>query len=163
MIKILILALPAMVCAVIALLLTLNVVTSRNKPQVKLLAFMVVSMLLYVAHFIFFNDLIDAIPFSDTIYSFCNPAVYPLFFIYVEELTLKRPNRLHQLLYLLPAIVCFVAVGGLYLMMDQHLLICKPVVDSAISTNLAFLRMLFSVRICLIRAAASGSLAIIYR
>lgn len=120
MIKILILALPAMVCAVIALLLTLNVVTSRNKPQVKLLAFMVVSMLLYVAHFIFFNDLIDAIPFSDTIYSFCNPAVYPLFFIYVEELTLKRPNRLHQLLYLLPAIVCFVAVGWLYLMMDQQ-------------------------------------------
>ena len=81
---------------------------------------MVVSMLLYIAHFIFFNNLRDAIPFSDTIYSFCNPAVYPLFFIYVEELTLKRPNRLRQLLYLLPAIVCSVVVGELYLMMDQQ-------------------------------------------
>ena len=120
MIKILILALPAMVCAVIALLLALNVMGSKNRPQLKLLAFMVVSFFLYTAHFIFFNDLNDAIPFSDSVYSFCNPAVYPLFFIYVEELTLRRPNRFYQLLYLLPAILCSVAVGVLYLMMDQQ-------------------------------------------
>ena len=115
----LILSLPATVCTIMAFLLILNLLSKWNKPQFKLLVFMLVSMLLYTAHFFFFKGLTYAIPFSDTIYCFCNPAVYPLFYIYVEELTVRHPNRLRHFFYLLPALVCFVAVGGLYLMMSQ--------------------------------------------
>ena len=45
--------------------------------------------------------------------------------------------------------------------LHQLLLICNPFVESDISTKRAFLLIRCSVSICLIRAVASGSLAII--
>ena len=43
------------------------------------------------------------IPLTDTLYSFCNPAVFPLYYLYIEELTEHRPNRLRQALCMLPS------------------------------------------------------------
>ena len=60
------------------------------------------------------------IPLTDTFYCFCNPAVFPLYFLYIEELTEYRPNRWRQAFYLLPSLLCFLAAGMLYLLMDSQ-------------------------------------------
>ena len=71
-----------------------------------------------MAHWVFFNRQLEIIPLSDTIYCFCNPAVFPLFYIYIEELTLSRPDSWRRIVYLIPSLICFFIVGSLYLMMD---------------------------------------------
>ena len=108
-----------LVCGIMTALLALHLRIKANRPQLRLFFFMASATLLYTGHFIFFNGIKEAIPFSDTVYCFCNPAVYPLFYIYIEERTIRRPNRLWQFYYLLPAIICFLTVGFLYLLMDH--------------------------------------------
>ena len=108
-----------LVCGIMTALLALHLRIKANRPQLRLFFFMASATLLYTGHFIFFNGIKEAIPFSDTVYCFCNPAVYPLFYIYIEELTIRRPNRLWQFYYLQPAIICFLTVGFLYLLMDH--------------------------------------------
>ncbi len=111
--------LPMMVCAILSVLLGLSLLNKWDKPRFVLLLFMLTAALLYWGHSIFFYRLTDLITYSDTIYSFCNPAVFPLFFIYIEELTLRQTDRRRQLIYLLPSLVCCVTVGILYILMDE--------------------------------------------
>ena len=111
---------PLFVSGILSVLLALSLYQRWDKPRFRLLIFMLTTTLLYLAHCIFFNDIQEAIPFSDTVYCFCNPAVYPLYLIYIEELTLHRPDRSLQFIILLPAIVCCIAVGTIYLLMDAH-------------------------------------------
>ncbi len=77
-------------------------------------------MLLYQAHFIYFNRQTDIIPLTDTIYCFCNPAVFPLYYLYIEELTEYHPKRWRQALCLLPSVFCFFSVGILYMLMNDE-------------------------------------------
>jgi len=86
----------------------------------RLLFFMTTAMLLYMAHFIYFNRQMEFIPLSDTLYCFCNPAVFPLYYLYIEELTEYQHNRWRQALYLLPSAVCFLLVGVIYLLMNAE-------------------------------------------
>ena len=111
-------SMPMIVCGILTAQLGLSLYDRWDRPRFRLLIFMATATLLYTAHCIFFNNLTQAIPFSDTLYSFCNPAVYPLYYLYIEELTLHRPNRWRQFLMLVPSIVCFLAVGLLYLLMS---------------------------------------------
>ena len=113
-------SMPMFVSGVLSVLLALSLHHRWDKPRFRLLIFMVTTTLLYLAHYIFFNHILEAIPFSDTVYCFCNPAVYPLYLIYIEELTLHRPDRSLQFVILLPAIVCSLAVGGIYMLMNAE-------------------------------------------
>lgn len=118
MIGVLMSALPMIVCGVLSVLIALSLYNHRNLAKVRLLVFMVTATVLYFAHFIYFNHQTAMIPLTDTLYSFCNPAVFPLYFLYIEELTAYRPNRWRQAFILLPPILCFLAVGIIYLLMD---------------------------------------------
>lgn len=120
MIQSMIISLPMMVCIILSALLGLSLHDRWDKPKSRLLIYMVVAAFLYLAHSIYFHRLTEAIPFSDTVYSFCNPAVFPLFYIYIEELTTNQPLRWRQWLYLSPAFVCFILVGLLYILMDKE-------------------------------------------
>ena len=110
--------LPAVVCGVLTTLFALDLCREFSRTRLYLLLFMVAAGLLYIAHGVYFNHQTGAIPVTDTIYSFCNPAVFPLFYIYIEELTTGRHNRWRHMLYLLPSLFCMTTVGVLYGMMN---------------------------------------------
>lgn len=113
-------SLPMIVCGVISVLIALSLYNNRNLAKVRLLVFMLTATVLYFAHFIYFNCQTAVIPLTDSFYCFCNPAVFPLYFLYIEELTEYRPNRWRQAFYLLPSLLCFLAAGMLYLLMDSQ-------------------------------------------
>ena len=134
MLGILMSALPMIVCGVLSVLIALSLHNHRDRAKVRLLVFMLTATALYFAHFIYFNRQTTVIPLTDTIYCFCNPAVFPLYFLYIEELTEYRPNRWKQALSLLPSLLCFLAAGIVYLLMDSqetstfiHQRTCTPV------------------------------------
>ena len=113
-------SLPMIVCGILSVLIVLSLYDCRNMAKTRLLFFMITAMVLYLAHYIYFNRLIAVIPLSDTIYCFCNLAVFPLYFLYIEELTDYRPNRWRQALYLLPSLLGGMAVGLIYTQMDRQ-------------------------------------------
>ena len=106
------------VCGVLSVLIALSLYNHWDRVKMRLLMFMATATVLYLAHYIYFNRQMAVIPLTDTFYSFCNPAVFPLYYLYIEELTEYRPNRWRQVLYLLPSLICFFATGLLYLLMD---------------------------------------------
>ena len=120
MLAILVSSLPMIVCGVLSVLIVLSLYDCRNMVKTRLLFFMATATLLYLAHFIYFNRLMAVIPLTDAIYCFCNLAVFPLYYLYIEELTDYRPNRWRQAIYLLPSLLGGVAVGLLYILMDRQ-------------------------------------------
>ncbi len=120
MMGVLVSSLPMMVCGILSVLIALSLYNRWDRVRLRLLLFMVTATVLYAAHYIYFNRLLDVIPLTDTLYCFCNPAVFPLYYLYIEELTEYRPNRRRQIACLLPSFLCFLAVGILYLLMDRQ-------------------------------------------
>ena len=120
MLAILVSSLPMIVCGVLSVLIVLSLYDCRNMAKTRLLFFMATATLLYLAHFIYFNRLMAVIPLTDAIYCFCNLAVFPLYYLYIEELTDYRPNRWRQALCLLPSLLGGMAVGLLYILMDRQ-------------------------------------------
>ena len=120
MIGVLISSLPMIVCGILSVLIALSLYDHRNMAKLKLLFFMATATMLYLAHYFYFNRLMAVIPLTDILYCFCNPAVFPLYYLYIEELTDYRPNRWRQALYLLPSLLCCLAVGLLYTLMDPQ-------------------------------------------
>lgn len=120
MLAILVSSLPMIVCGVLSVLIVLSLYDCRNMAKMRLLFFMATATLLYLAHFIYFNRLMAVIPLTDAIYCFCNLAVFPLYYLYIEELTDYRPNRWRQALCLLPSLLGGMAVGLLYILMDRQ-------------------------------------------
>lgn len=111
-------SLPMIVCGVLSVLIALSLYNHWNRAKMRLLLFMLTATVLYLAHYIYFNRQMAVIPLTDSFYSFCNPAVFPLYYLYIEELTEYRPNRWRQMLCLLPSLLCFISTGLLYLLMD---------------------------------------------
>lgn len=111
-------SLPMIVCGVLSVLIALSLYNHWNRAKMRLLLFMLTATVLYLAHYMYFNRQMAVIPLTDTFYSFCNPAVFPLYYLYIEELTEYRPNRWRQMLCLLPSLLCFFSTGLLYLLMD---------------------------------------------
>ena len=120
MLQAIITTLPMMVCAILSGLLGLSLLRKWDRPRFNLLLFMVAATCLYWGHGVFFYHQTELIPFSDSLYSFCNPAVFPLFLLYIEELTLRQPNRRWHIACLLPSVICFTTVAMLYTMMNQE-------------------------------------------
>ena len=110
----LITSMPLYVCTFWSLLLLLDVAENRQTAKARLLAYMVAAALLYAGHFVFFNRITSLLPVSDTVYCTVNLAVFPLYYIYLKELTEPRWNHRWQWLLLVPAAVAGVAVGLLY-------------------------------------------------
>ena len=120
MLGVLISSLPMIVCGILSVLIALSLYDHRNMAKLKLLIFMATATMLYLAHYFYFNRLMAVIPLTDTLYCFCNPAVFPLYYLYIEELTDYRHNRWRQALYLLPSLLCCLAVGLLYTLMNPQ-------------------------------------------
>ena len=120
MLGVLISSLPMIVCGILSVLIALSLYDHRNMARMRLLFFMATATVLYLAHFIYFNRLTAVIPLTDALYCFCNPAVFPLYYLYIEELTDYRPNRWRQALCLLPSLLCGLTVGLLYTLMDPQ-------------------------------------------
>ncbi|MBR6196281.1 MAG: AraC family transcriptional regulator [Bacteroidaceae bacterium] len=85
--------------------------------------FMVVATLLYWGHSIYFFHDAPLIPLSDTVYTFCNLAVYPMFLCYIISLTTNGKKIISAFVrWLLPSFICTVLVGVTYAgMSDEEL------------------------------------------
>jgi len=117
MIANLVTSMPLYVCAFWSLLLLLDVVENRQPSKRRLLAYMTTATLLYMGHYVFFNRLTWLFPVSDTLYCTTNLAVFPLYYIYLKELTEPAWNHRWQWLLLVPAVAAGTSVGVLYALM----------------------------------------------
>jgi AraC-like DNA-binding protein len=115
--------LPMFVSMVLALVWMLDMAVDLHSDQSgsgwAMMFFLVACTLLYGGHAVYFSRFIPLIPVSDSIYSFCSPAVFPLYYIYVCELTYPRSAWRHAWAWLLPSVVCGVAVSVGYILMDS--------------------------------------------
>lgn len=115
--------LPLFVSLVLALLLALDLLDEHERYIVRtktcLLAFVLACLFLYLGHAAYFSYAYELIPFTDSLYCFCSPAVYPLYYIYLSELSNSRTHWYSGLGWLLPPLVCGVAVTVCYLLMDE--------------------------------------------
>lgn len=120
MIHSLVISMPIIVCAVFAMLMLLDLRGRRERYVLAI--FFIVATLLYLGHGIFFSRILPLIPLSDTIYSFCNLAVYPLYYLYLESVTSDdiKGFKIRKRIALLPAVVCSLTVGLLYLLMNDE-------------------------------------------
>ena len=91
MVQSLFITMPMMVCAIFALELMLSWLRQHDAAQGWLALWALVAALLYSGHFVFFHHAHDLLPLSDTMYVACNLMVYPLYLIYISELTDVRP------------------------------------------------------------------------
>ena len=87
MIQSLFIVMPLMVCAVFTVELTLSWLRHRDSAQGWLAVWALVATLLYGGHYVFFHHVHHVLPLSDTVYVACNLLVYPLYLIYISELT----------------------------------------------------------------------------
>ena len=120
MIKIFIISLPMLVCIFWSALLFLDWWEQRIQAKARLLFFMVVATALYGGHFIFFNHMYELMPVTDTIYSMANLAVFPLYYIYIKEVTEEQWRKHWQVTLMLPALLIGVIVGTLYILMPAQ-------------------------------------------
>ena len=112
---------PLFVCSFWSILFALDIFTEgRTRQRVSLFIFMLTATALYFGHCIFFIHSTNLIPFSDTIYCVANLAVYPLYYIYICELTTRREHKRSYWPFLLPAFVAGFFVGLFYLLMSPE-------------------------------------------
>ncbi len=109
-----------LVCIFWSALLLLDWWEQRTRAKARLLFFMIAATALYGGHFIFFNHYYELFPFSDTIYCMANLAVFPLYYLYIKEVTEESWQKHWQVTLMLPALLIGVAVGTLYFLMDSQ-------------------------------------------
>ena len=118
MLENLITSMPMYVCTFWSVLLLIDVARNRQTAKKRLLTYMVTAALLYAGHYIFFNHRTELMPLTDTIYAMTNLAVFPLYFMYIKEITEPAWNYRWQWLLLAPALLVGVTVGMLYVLMS---------------------------------------------
>lgn len=110
--------LPFMVCSMWALHLLLDYLLNRSAVTFRLLVFCLTAVVLYAGHAVFFLHFNNLIPVTDTLYGMANLAVYPMYFLYIVQLTQGRLLPRHWLT-LLPSVLCGVLYAVLYACMDE--------------------------------------------
>ncbi len=120
MIKTLVISLPMLICIFWSVLLLLDWWEQRTRAKAQMLVFMVVASLLYGCHFIFFNHLYGWMPATDTIYCMANLSVFPLYYLYIKEVTDEQKRKHWQVTLLIPALLAGMATGTLYLFMNTQ-------------------------------------------
>lgn len=100
-------SLPMFVCLFWAVFLLTRYFEGHKRAIGRLAIFMVVASVLYAGHYVFFLRLSSMLPLMDVLYVFANLSVYPLYFLYVEELTVGRKiyGVGHWLLVLPPPLI----------------------------------------------------------
>ena len=120
MIYILITLLPLVVCLFWTLIICIDWHLQRSTAKLWLAVFSSAATLLYACHFIYFNHKYSALPASDTLYCIANLSVYPLFYLYIKQVTEPRWSLWWCVAILLPAFVCGTTIATLYLMMNPE-------------------------------------------
>ncbi len=92
----------------------------RNRGHLMLLLFMVTASLLYAGHCAFLNHFYSDMPVLDSLYSFANLAVYPLFYVYIVSMTSPESQLRHTWLYFIPSAVIGIMVSVIYIMMPPQ-------------------------------------------
>ena len=116
----LLVSMPFFVCATLTAFMLLELAQRPRRALTALTVFMATATLLYFGHCVFFCHETRLIPLTDTLYCFCNPLVYPLYYIYVKQLTSLRTPWWHLAALVAPALVCGAAVGVLYWLMSPE-------------------------------------------
>ena len=121
MITLLFSSLPMFACGFWAILIGCTLYfDGRNRGYLMLLLFMVMATLLYAGHCAFFNHFYSDMPVLDSLYSFANLAVYPLFYIYIVSITSPESQLRHTWLYFIPSAVIGIMVSAIYIMMPPQ-------------------------------------------
>lgn len=115
----LITSLPMLVCIFWSVLLWLDCNEQHSAAKMRLLYFTVACSMLYMGHYAYFNHLYHLLPITDTVYSFMNLGVFPLFYLYIKQMTDTNRSR-RTPLTLLPSLIVGSAVALLYGMMDEN-------------------------------------------
>lgn len=125
MIQILITTAPLMACLFTAvnLFLEQNRLNRPNLPMRWLTVWAFATTLLYLGHLVYFQKQTELIPVSDTMYVAMNLCVYPLFLIYISELTEDTPYSKRPIILTLllgPSILGGIICGALYFSMNTQ-------------------------------------------
>lgn len=120
MIKTLIISLPMLVCTFWSILLLIDWREQRTRAKARMLTFMVVATTLYACHFVFFNHLYGWMPVTDAIYCMTNLSVFPLYYLYIKEVTEEQNQKHWQVTLLIPALLAGATTGTLYTLMDTQ-------------------------------------------
>lgn len=91
-----------------------------NRRYLILLLFMLMTTLLYAGHCAFFNHFYSDMPVMDSLYSFANLAVYPLFYVFILSMTSPESQLRHTWLYFIPSAVIGIMVSAIYVMMSSQ-------------------------------------------
>ena len=121
MISLLFSSLPMFACGFWAVLIGCTLYfDGRNRGYLMLLLFMVMASLLYAGHCAFLNHFYSDMPVLDSLYSFANLAVYPLFYVYIVSMTSPESQLRHTWLYFIPSAVIGIMVSAIYIMMPPQ-------------------------------------------
>lgn len=88
--------------------------------RLSLISFFAVTSLLYFSHALYFNYEFSTYLYLDSIYTFANLAVYPLYFIYIIYLTREVKFKSKYFWWLVPALLMGVVSAAAYLSMDRQ-------------------------------------------
>ena len=121
MITLLFSSLPMFACGFWAVLIGCTLYfDGRNRGYLMLFLFMVMATLLYAGHCAFLNHFYSDMPVLDSLYSFANLAVYPLFYVYIVSMTSPESQLRHTWLYFIPSAVIGIMVSAIYIMMPPQ-------------------------------------------
>ena len=121
MISLIFSSLPMFACGFWAILIGCTLYfDGRNRGYLMLLLFMVMATLLYAGHCAFLNHFYSDMPVLDSLYSFANLAVYPLFYVYIVSITSPESQLRHTWLYFIPSAVIGIMVSAIYIMMPPQ-------------------------------------------
>ena len=119
---------PMLVCLIITIQLILEQRRLRGTntsliPMRWLTTWAISSTFLYMGHISYFHHSTEYLPLTDSIYAAMNLCVYPLFLIYISELTDKHPiskSPISLMLLLIPSIAAGITCGALYMAMSKQ-------------------------------------------
>ena len=114
MIRYIITSLPMLVCLFWSVRLWIDWLEQRSMAKWRLLVFSVVTTVLYAGHFAYFNSMEAILPYTETLYSMANLAVFPLYYLYLLEVTEEKWNHHWQVTLLMPSLVIGILIGGCY-------------------------------------------------
>ena len=98
-------SLPMFVCVFMTIQLGIEYIQHRNNTHLWLILWSVVAMVLYACHFAYFNRIEHFFPVWDTVYSVCNLLVFPLYLIYISEITDNKPLSRFPFVYAILAVI----------------------------------------------------------